>query len=243
MIYLIDDNQNNQRKEAYSISFVDDGLFSGCLTPIEKIPKNGGSEDFEHLTFLNDASCLLVHSTTEDTNIKGKFMEGSNTNVIKIKERISVEGEKIPLVLFSNKMDETAVYDHSSNPSYITAIKKNKFYERLYDFVEHYHLNKEIDLRIIAFGNNFESKEVTGYAEDLLMYVAFDDGSAMLNLGHISSINTFRKFIKKAGLKNSFDDIVNSLEDNPISIQDFRDKINQITESFTKYGKNIYDWE
>lgn len=242
MIYLIDDNQNNQRKEAYNISFVDDKSFADCLTPIEKIIKVEEAKDIEHLSFLRESACLLVHSTTEDTDPNGEFIRGSNSNVTKIKEFISVEGERVPLVLFSNKMDETAIYEYNINSNYIAGIKKNKFYERLYDFVEHYRSNSQIDLRILAYGKNFESKEVSSYSEELLMYVAFEDGSHTLKLSHISSISTLRKFIDKAAIQINFDDLIDSLEDHPITIQKYRDKINLIKESFTKYGKNIHDW-
>lgn len=243
MIYLIDDNQNNQRIDTYSISFVEDGLFSDCLTAIDKIAKVGDAEYIEHLAFLKDADCLLVHTTTEDITANGEFITGSTSNITKIKERISAEGEKVPLVLFSNKMDEDANYNYSVNPNYISAIKKNKFYERLYDFVEYYHLNKQIELRIIAYGKNFISQEVTALAQELLKHIAFEDGLTILRLSHIASIKTFREFLEKADVEISFDDLINSLEDYPLTIQDYRNRINLITESFTKYGKNIHNWQ
>jgi hypothetical protein len=243
MIYLIDDNQNNQRIDVYKISFIEDGLFSKSLIAIDKIPKSGGAKDIHHLTFLNNAACVLIHSTTEDTNESGDFISGSNSNVIKIIEEIAAEGSKIPLVLFSNKMDEIATYDYNINPNYISAIKKNKFYERLYDFVEHYQINKDIELRIIAYGKNFISQEVTALAQELLKPIAFENDFTVLKLNHIAGINIFRKFIEMADLQISFDDVLYSLEDSPITIQDYRDRINLITESFTKYGRNIHHWQ
>jgi hypothetical protein len=243
MIYLIDDNQNNQMTSAYGLSFVKEGLFSDYLKHIDKIEKKDGADEIEHLSFLKNADCLLVHSTTEDINSNGEFIKGSNSNVIKIKESISGEGGNIPLVLFSNKMDEVAIYNHDLNQHYIVAIKKNKFYERLYDFIRLYKDTKDVELRIIAYGKNFISEEISKYAKELLMHVAFEKGSEILKITHISSLNTFRQFISKVESKNTFTEIITSIEDNPMTIEEYREKINSIVQSLKNYGKNIYNWQ
>jgi hypothetical protein len=242
MIYLIDDNQNNQR-ERLGKNFVDEGVFSTYLTSIEKLEKQVQADDISHLAFLKEAKCILLHATTKDYDKeKESFMEDSGTNARKIKELISDYGDLIPLVVFSNG-EEGVVYSDKT-PNYISAINKNIFYERLWDFVEHYKNLGEIELRILAWGKHFQAKEVSKYANSLLETLAFRNGEDVFKITDISD----QQPILKAFVEASFPDTVwldflHDLENNPISINDFRNKINQIKESFLKYGKNIRSWK
>lgn len=242
MIYLIDDNQSNQRLNNYNITFVEDGIFKGYLKSIEKLEIKNNPSDTSHLDFLSTADCILLHSTTEDYDIGKGFLSGSKTNVLKIKEVISQEGEIIPLVLFSNSMGE-AEFNFDSNPNYIHSIKKNLFYERLFDFLEYYKNTNIVELRIIAWGKNFEAKEIAMLAIEILRSVeqkASTDDLALQDLSRV--IKDFKSFIKLSLPENDINEILNQIEDNPIKVQDFKRKINQITESYAKYGKNIYTW-
>ena len=91
MIYLIDDNQNNQRFNNYNITFIEDGVFNGYLKSMEKIEVWKNFSDTSHLDFLKTADCILLHNTTEDYDTEQGFMSGSKTNVLKIKEFISIK--------------------------------------------------------------------------------------------------------------------------------------------------------
>lgn len=243
MIYLIDDNQNNQRFNNYNSTFVEDGEFDGYLKSIEKLEVGKTFSDSSHLDFLKTANCILLHSTTEDYDEHRGFLSGSRTNVLKIKELISQEGEKIPLVLFSNSMDD-AEFDYECNPNYIRSIKKNLLYERLFDFLDYYKKTGKVELRIIAWGKNFTSKEISKLVIEILNTIEFKENSDYLKLSDLSIvINSFKNFILLSFPKKDINEILNEIEDNPIRIQDFRKKINQIKESFDKYGKNIYTWK
>ena len=117
MIYLIDDNQNRHR-ENIGINFVNDEIYADILTTLEKIEKRSLS-DLSHLNFLKDADCILLHYSTEDYNFDNEsFISGSRTNVVKIVESIAEEGDKIPLVLFSNGMGE-AIIDNKDRKSVV----------------------------------------------------------------------------------------------------------------------------
>ncbi|KAA6332588.1 hypothetical protein EZS27_018923 [termite gut metagenome] len=245
MIYLIDDNQNNQR-ERLGKSFVDDGVFNGYLTSIEKLEKPAQASNVSHLAFLKDAKCILLHATTEDYDKeKESFLEGSRTNAINIKELISQEGDLIPLAIFSNGVDvNEPIYFPDKAPNYISAINKNLFYEHLWDFVENYKNSGLIELRILAWGKNFRAKEVSKSANILLEALAFRNGSDSFKISELSG----EQQVLKAFVETSFPDthwldFLHDLGDNPISINDFRNKINQIIESFLKYGKNIRSWK
>ena len=242
MIYLIDDNQNNQRLKNNKITFVDEGYFDGYLKSIEKIEITKSFSDISHLDFLKTADCILLHSTTEDYDENKGFLSGSRFNALKIKELISQEGEKIPLVLFSNSMGE-AEFDFEDNPNYISSVKKNLFYERLFDFLDYYKNTGKVEMRIIAWGKNFVSNEISKLVIEMLKAFDFKENSESLKLTDLSSIiKSFKSFVELSLPKNDINEILNELEDNPITIQDFKKKINQITESFIKYGKNIHSW-
>ncbi len=242
MIYLIDDNQNNQRLNNYNITYIEDGVFDGYLNSIEKLEIGKNFSDISHLQFLKTADCILLHSSAEDYDIEKGFLPGSKTNVIKIKEIIANDGEAIPLVMFSNSMGEPELdYERTSN--YISSINKNLFYKRLFDFLDHYKKTGEIELRIIALGKTFASKEISKLAIEILRSMELKDNSENLVLSDLSkSINSFKTFVELSIPKDDFNEILNELEDNPITIQEFKNKINLITESFIKYGKNIHSW-
>jgi len=235
MIYLIDDNINNKRVIELGISFVDDKSFTDILIPISTLKKD------EDISYLKKASCLLVHKTTNDSDANGYFLENSNSKAIEIIETISDYGKFVPLVIFSNRMDEIAEYNHDVNPRCIYQIKKNTFYDRLFDFLIKYRETKEIELRIIAYGKNYKVVEISRYAKMLLNDIAGKEKNMSFNLKDIK-ISTLEKFHQLADIEMSYKDLLIFLEDNPIKISKFIDNLSLIIESVNKYGKNIYNW-
>ena len=237
MIYLIDDNQNNQRTKSYNINFIEENIFNGTLSSIEKIEKRDG---LKHLDFLKDTDCILLHSTTEDYDKEKGFLPGSKTNVTKIIEDIAQHGKKIPLVLFS--LQEGAV--DIVKPNFIKTIKKNVFYENLYDFLSNYKETGKIELKILLWGKNFVANEVSEYANKIIKTIGTEKRIEYLKITHLSStLDTFKAFIDIASTDLTYNEILIDIEDNPITIREFINKINQIAESFYKYGKNIYSWK
>lgn len=234
MIYLIDDNQNDQRKSLYKINYVDNGGFKDILVCLDKISKSF------NLASLIKAKCILLHSTTEDVNEEGSFIPGSRTNAIKIKEVISKEGDLIPLVLFSNGMSENASFDYQDNPNYISAIKKNKFYGNLFPFLTNYKSSGLIDLRIIAFGKNYKSIEVGKYGNRILNEInRFDENNPFSPslLENVSDLESFYSISHSS----DFTDFIHGIEMNSISIGEFKKNIKAIIESYIQYNENIYD--
>lgn len=242
MIYLIDDNQNNQRQNNYNITYIEEKVFDGFLVSIEKIKKNNDLKDISHLDFLKSADCILLHSTTEDYDEENGFLSGSTTNVEKITNLISDFGEKIPLVLFSNSMGEPKS-SIDGNSKIINGIKKNVFYEHLYEFLKHYKNTGEIELKIIAWGKNFISKEVSDLAYEILKSIDSKINTKIIEISDISNIlKIFQRFIKLSFPNTDTNEIIFDIEDSPITVIEFKNKINKITESYIKYGKNIYSW-
>ena len=242
MIYLIDDNQNNQRQINYNITYIEDGVFKGYLTSLEKINPSESYSDVKHLDFLNNADCILLHSSTEDFQINKGFIPGSRSNSIKIKEVISQEGDLIPLVLFSNSMGNPD-FDNLEEIRYIRGIKKNLFYERLYDFLQNYQISGKVELKILALGKNYISQETIRFGAEVLTGLQCKGNTDFLQLSDIWPVrNSFKNFIENALSPSEFEKIISSISSQNIQIQDFKKKINLITESYIKYGKNIHNW-
>jgi hypothetical protein len=222
---------------------VEEDIFKGYLTSIERLEKCEKVGDISHLAFLEDAKCILLHTTTEDWNAEKGFLSGSTSNVEKIRADIADCGDKIPLVLFSNGMGEP-VYSYKEKPNIIWGIKKNILYEHLYDFVEHYKDRNEIELRILAWGRNFRAKEISLLANDFLETIVLLNGIETFEISKLSDKQqVFKTFIEISISDVNYQDILNNLENNPINIAEFRNKLNLIIESFLKYGKNIYPWK
>lgn len=243
MIYLIDDNQADQRRVNYNLNFVDDNSYSTILKSIVKLQNHNDKGFLEHLTFLKDAECILIHTTTEGVDENGEFIKGATSNVTKITESISNFGEKIPLVLFSNGGDEYLIYDFRKSPNFVKQIKKNQFYSRLYDFLENYKVSGLIELRILAYGKDYLQYELEKSSERVLMNIMVKSDHDLLKISDISDVLVdFKDFINTAKLKYTADELLNEIEDNPMTIGRFKENINSINESYTKHGKNLHDW-
>lgn len=240
MIYLIDDNQNNRRKKN-GIDFVDDGVFAEFLNPVDKIEKREKASDISHLAFLQDADCILMHASTEDWSEEKGFLSGSLSNVRKIKEEIADFGETIPLVLFSNGMTET-IYSPEENPNLIIGMNKDVFYDRLYDFIENYKNTNAIEFKILAWGKNFRAREIAVLSNRLLESIALLNATEIIPENVISdNKDFFQSFIEKAYTDTNHLEVFNDWKG--ITIENLRNKLNSATESFLKYGKNIYSWK
>lgn len=107
----------------------------------------------------------------------------------------------------------------------------------------HYRETQEIDLKIIAYGKSYTAVEISRMSHEIfynLNELQEDDYISLSNLSPILKLlnNFFRlSFGKEETLK-----IYEEIEDYPLTKKNFKKKINKITESFLKYGKNIYPW-
>ena len=231
MIYLIDDNQSNQQQDKYGIKYIENQEFSDILISINKLDINGS------LLFLKNATCIFLHTSTEDYN-NGNFISGSLKNTTKIIKEISDNGDNIPLVLFSEGMNEIAIMP---NLNYIRAIKKSVFYANLFDFLIDYRATNKLNFNIISYGKNYISREISEYAFKIISDLILKDQSYILKLTDIK-MSYLKKIIERSDINISFDDLLLDLEDNPITIGKFVEKIKLINKSFSTYGKNIYGW-
>lgn len=231
MIYLIDDNQANQQIEKFGIQYISNNDFSEILISVERIEKNGD------LTFLKSATCIFIHATTEDF-VDGNFLSGSVSNTTRIIKEISDNGDNIPLVIFSEQMSEVAIIPNSQ---YIRAIKKSTFYSNLFDFLSFFKESNELEFKIIAFGKNYKSIEVSEYVRILTENLIFTDQEREIKLKDIN-LKIFKKLIEMSSIQFPSDVLTENLEDYPITIKKFIENLTYINQSFTNHGKNIYGW-
>jgi hypothetical protein len=235
MIYLIDDNKNDKRIKEFGITFVEEGLFEKVLCPIIKLKQS------TDLSFLKNAKCILIHKTTEDCDSKNEFILNSNTNAKRIIEDISDYGVNIPLVIFSYRM-ETVSYSYHENPNCIFQIKKDVFYKRLLDFVQHYQQTREIELRIIAYGLNYLSVEVGEIGKKLIDDVIRHPPENRFELRYIN-VRLLEAFFRFLNIPGAFESFREDLSESQITIKEFIDNINSVSDSINQYGKNIYHWK
>lgn len=233
MIYLIDDNQYEQNKLS--------DIKSETLRIISKIPKRGNYDYLNHLNYLNNANCILLHDGTEDVDNNGNFINGSHTNVLKIKEDICKNGKKIPLVIFSLGMSEEAEFNPEKTPNCIYAINKKIFYRRLGKFLDKYTQTGQVDLNLIAYGENAELHKLRLLSDEILKKISGLDTHKELSLSNVP-IDKLRRYLEILLPQRKYNDILNQIEDEKITIKDYKEKINSFFNSYKNYGKNIYDW-
>ena len=123
MIYLIDDTPVQMLE-----GFLKPSDFADVLKRMEHIP-------LEDVPTLSGASCVMVHSSYADPDVKRRVQE------------ICDYGESTPLVLFSDGDNETAVFNGSN---FIISIKKSVLYSRLPRFLKGFRKTGRINLGILS---------------------------------------------------------------------------------------------
>lgn len=232
-IVIIDDNSKNQR-EVYNAAFVDEGEYTDCLFHIEQV--NSQSD----LSFLDDASCVMVHDSLEDY-INGEFKSDSH----KAKERIEeiIQSKNLPYVFFSDGHSMTADW-REENPNVVFSIKKSEFYRHLKSFLDHYKKTEEIDLRLIAYGKDYLKHLMSIWCQTIISKLADTPDDEVIDTSRVDK-RSLRLIIENSQPKIgvTFDDVMCNIEDGDITAGCLRNNINNILSSIKKYGKNISSWK
>lgn len=148
-IILIDDNKSNQR-EIYGADFVDKGEYEDCLVHKEQL------NEYSDFCFLDNAACVLLHDSLEDY-IDGEFKSGSRMAKELIIEKIKTNN--IPYVVFSDGHSIIGEWSQTK-PDVVRNIKKSEFYRHLKAFLDIFRELGRLDLRLIAYGKDYEKREL-----------------------------------------------------------------------------------
>jgi len=225
MIYLIDDTN----LESFNATFLLAPKYQSVLCLIKSVDE---LDSFR--SSLSSAECIMIHRTFANSSIyKEQMAELTN------------DGDTIPFVVFSAGDSEHAIFDEKY-PQIIEGIKKSVFYSRLPYFLEAFEIKQEINLKLLAYGKDYIKIRVRALALSVLRVVATKEGEINVSeLANIASCPEFKELISLSypALGFTYDELLEELEDNPISFEKFKNNINKIVNSFYQYGKNIYLWQ
>ena len=235
MIYLIDDNRFEQQQKVYHADYLFNDTFKSILTTIYKVKID------EHKKLANDirnSSVILIHNTFADADENGVYLDSSR----RIRDFIVAdiaEEEDIPYVLFSGGMSETT-FDDEDNPNIITSINKNLFYENLYPFLLHFKETSEIELKILAYGNEYKIYDAIKLLETIIAKLQQKNEQIVFQLTMID-LKEFHRFYALSKSKKSVAVFLDELINNPLTVGEFIQKLKKIKKSLFTYGENIYD--
>ena len=229
-IVLIDDNKYNQR-ENYGATFVDDGEYEDCLVHLEQLNE---SSDF---SFLDDAACILLHDSLADF-VNGQYVSGSQMAKVFVKDKI--KADKIPYVIFSDGHSIIGEWSETDK-NVVRSIKKSEFYRNLKGFLDAYRETGHIDLRLIAYGNEFEKKELI-----YLLQQIFDELNHIPDKEtlYLSSLNRdlLERFVAKVQLvsnNDTFEKLCDSIEAGRLTVGKFKAYINTLVSHAIKYTAKV----
>ena len=225
-IILIDDNKSNQR-EIYGASFVDNEEYEDCLVHKEHLNENS---DY---SFLDDAVCVLLHDSLADY-VDGKFVSGSRMAKECITDKIIAD--KIPYVVFSD--GHSVIGDWSqTNPNVVRSIKKSEFYRNLKEFLEAYRESGTIDLRLIAYGNEFEKRELIYLLQQIFddLHNSNDKETLTLSSTNTDLLEHFFGKIKHVLNNITFEKLCDSINAGKLTVGKFKAYINSLASHAIKY--------
>ena len=158
MIYLFDDNRHGQMSQNYILDFLQELPKYNFVVHFQKHSRNT-----DGYAFLKSATAVFVHDS---------FPNGDNYSDSGHKQTIIEKAKllKIPYVIFSNQFAVTVFDDLHANS--IKAIKKDRFYYNLIDFLNDYEQNKKLKIEKLAIGRDYE-KAKTGIIDDRLSTFLF----------------------------------------------------------------------
>ena len=223
-IILIDDNKSNQR-EIYGATFVDNEEYEDCLVHKEHLNENS---DF---SFLDDAACVLLHDSFEDY-VDGKYVSGSQMARARINDKIK---DKIPYVVFSDGHSIIGDWNPSER-NVVRSIKKSEFYRNLKGFLDTYRESSHIDLRLIAYGSDYEKRELV-----ILLQKVFDElksvnDKEILTFSFVDT-DLLERFFKKVKHVSSltYEKLCDSINAGKLTVSKFKAYINSLATHAIKY--------
>ena len=229
-IILIDDNKSNQR-EIYGAAFVDNGEYEDCLIHKEQLNENS---DF---SFLDDVACVLLHDSLADF-VDGQYVSGSRMAKEFVMEKI--KANNIPYVVFSDGHSIIGEWSQTK-PDVVSSIKKSEFYRNLKGFLDTYRETGHIDLRLIAYGNEFEKRELIYLLQQIFDELNLITEKETLNLSSVNKdlIERFYDRIKLVSNNVTFEKLCDSIETGRLTVGKFKAYINSLVSHAIKYTAKV----
>lgn len=223
-IILIDDNQSNLR-EIYGASFVDLEEYEDCLFHVEQLNENS---DF---SFLDDAACVLLHDSLEDY-VDGKYVSGSRKAKELIWNKIK---DKIPYVKFSDGHSIIGDWNPFER-NVIRSIKKSEFYRNLKGFLDTYRESSRIDLRLIAYGSDYEKRELVVLLQKVFDELKNVNDKEILTFSFVDT-DLLERFFKKVKHVSSltYENLCDSINAGKLTVSKFKAYINSLASHAIKY--------
>jgi hypothetical protein len=183
MIFLVDDNKYGQMSENYKLDFT--SILQSFPSHIRWLQTISGNE-LEMI--ITNASCILIHDSLD---------------VKEDKERLVAMAKKgnILYCIFSNGFAATIFEEES-----IKEIKKDRLYNNLLIFINHFKTHGKLDLKLLSLGQNYEAEKasiiqdrlISGtlltYKENFNYELAFPSGSIeykdLMELVYLSDSST-----------------------------------------------------
>ena len=224
-IILIDDNKSNQR-EIYGATFVDNEEYEDCLVHKERLNENS---DF---SFLADAVCVLLHDSLADC-VDGKFVSGSRMAKELVMDKIKTN--HIPYVVFSDGHSIIGEWSQSY-PNVVKSIKKSEFYRNLKGFLDLYCESGHIDLRLIAYGSDYEKRELIYLLQKIFDNLSNVNDNDSLTLSLVDT-DLLERFFEKAKhvSRLTYETLIESINNGKFSIGRFKAYINFLASHAIKY--------
>lgn len=138
MIYLLDDNKYGQMSENYKLDFTTIlQSFPSHVTWLQAISGN------EIGMIISNASCILIHDSLDPKEDKEKLIAMAKKS-------------NIPYCIFSNGFAAT-IFEGES----IKEIKKDRLYNNLLIFINHFKIDGKLDLKLLSLGQNYEVEKAS----------------------------------------------------------------------------------
>jgi hypothetical protein len=232
MIYLFDENDQNQMSEQYQVNYLE------VLPELDGVVSHISSKDqIESLeTILKNAVLICIHDSFPTPDFKAKIV-------------VHAVEKNIPLIVFSggagftiSRFDEK---DNSVNYNYLKQIKKDRFYYNFYDFAKYYAESREINLQKFVFGNEYEKvrveiikdrlgKKIFGMRENFDYFLFADADELSPNHQNRKDLWELFYFVYSGGTEFEFSRFEEEIENKGVNAKELYLKIQQLFESIKK---------
>jgi hypothetical protein len=186
----------------------------------------------------------MIHDSLEDF-VDGHFVETSHTaqdNIIQF-----AETNHIPYVCFSDGHEPMGEFDSASN---LVRLKKSVFYARLTDFLDCYRSDGRIEFKVLAYGKNFQRYLLETMVKSLFLKFSGKQPTDTLTLADVMPKDRNEPAylaqiidLAQPTVGITYENLLDAIEDETLTVEVFKQQINQIFQSVSKYGKNTHTWQ